>query len=185
MPLVLVKETGSGSTTANSYADATDGDSYHLGHLYAIDWTGAAAGIKDAALVMATRLIDSLYQFHGKRANDTQALQWPRIYARDPDRLQSPTPIRLTSWSIYFDTTVIPVLLKNATCETARELIKLDRTADPDGEGLHQFALVGVINMSFNVADRRPIIPHVALGMLSKLGDLLREKSGTARLVRV
>ena len=35
MPLVLVKEDGSGLTAANSYASVADGDAYHLGHLYA------------------------------------------------------------------------------------------------------------------------------------------------------
>lgn len=51
---------------ANSYADAVDGDAYHDRHLYATAWTGATADRKAAALVMATRLIDSQFQFNGK-----------------------------------------------------------------------------------------------------------------------
>jgi hypothetical protein len=184
MPLVLVKETGAGLSNANSYADAADGDTYHLGHLYATSWTAATTANKEAALVMASRLIDSSYQFKGWRSNDGQALQWPRIYARDPDRLDSPFPVRLTPFGEYYDPDTVPKLIKDATCETARALIVADRTTDPDGEGLHQFALVGVLNVSFDADDRRPMIPHLALAMLSKLGQLVNEHVGTARLIR-
>jgi len=184
MPLVLVKETGAGLANANAYANAADGDSFHLGHLYATDWTGASTATKEAALVMATRVIDSLYAFKGYRANDGQALQWPRVYARDPDRLESPIPVRLLVAGDFFDELSIPKLLSDATCETARALIIADRTGDPDGEGLNQFALTGVLAIQFNVKDRRPMVPHLALAMLSKLGALIEELQGTARLIR-
>ena len=68
MALTLIKEDGTGRSDANSYADVADGDSYHDGHLYASAWTGATADKKAAALVMATRLIDSQFQFNGSRA---------------------------------------------------------------------------------------------------------------------
>lgn len=184
MPLTLVKETGAGLTNSNSYASAADGDTYYLGHLYATNWTTATTANKEAALVMATRIIDESYQFSGKRANDTQALQWPREYARDPDRLVSPVPARLTVWDEYFNNNVVPNLLRDAVIETARCLIITDRTTDPDGEGLHQFALTGVLAISFNASDRRPVIPHLALVMLTKLGDLISERNGVSKLVR-
>ena len=66
MALTLVKEDGTGKPDANSYADVTDGDAYHDGHLYATAWTGATVDRKAAALVMATRLIDSQFQFNGR-----------------------------------------------------------------------------------------------------------------------
>ena len=44
MALTLKKEDGSGFSDANAYADVTDGDAYHEGHLYASAWTGASAG---------------------------------------------------------------------------------------------------------------------------------------------
>src|SRR5438045_2145977 len=86
MPLILVKEDGTGKVDANSYADATDGDAYHDGHLYASAWTAATAPNKEKALVFATRLIDSQFQFNGWRSNDEQALQWPRDHCPDPDK---------------------------------------------------------------------------------------------------
>ena len=85
MALILIKETGAGLANANAYANAADGDAYHDGHLYATAWTAASAANKDAALVMATRLIDAQFQFDGGKVNETQALQWPRENCHDPD----------------------------------------------------------------------------------------------------
>ena len=85
MALTLIKEDGTGKVDANSYAAAADGDAYHDGHLYASAWTAVAADRKAAALVMATRLIDSQHQFNGFKAYECQALQWPRMSCPDPD----------------------------------------------------------------------------------------------------
>ena len=65
MALTLIKEDGTGLANANSYADATDGNAYHEGHLYATAWNAATTGQKEAALVMATRLLDGEFQFFG------------------------------------------------------------------------------------------------------------------------
>ena len=55
MTLTLIKEDGSGLATANAYADASDGDADHEGHLYATAWTAATAANREKALVMASR----------------------------------------------------------------------------------------------------------------------------------
>ena len=86
MALTLIKEDGTGKVDANSYADHGGWRLLFRGHLYASAWTAATATKKAAALVMATRLVDSQYQFNGFRAHDTQALQWPRERCPDPDR---------------------------------------------------------------------------------------------------
>ena len=85
MPLTLIKETGDGLVDANSYADTADGAAYHDGHLYPAPWTAATSETQEAALVMATRLIDALFHFKGFRRLSTQALQWPRRWVPDPD----------------------------------------------------------------------------------------------------
>src|SRR3954454_4595815 len=86
MALTLIKEDGTGKVDANSYADAADGDAYFDGHFYAGVWLAATSNDKEICLVMATRLIDSQFQFNGWRAHDGQALQWPRERCPDPDR---------------------------------------------------------------------------------------------------
>ena len=172
MSLTLIKETGAGLTDANSYANVTDGDAYHDGHLYATAWTGATTASKSAALVMASRLIDAEFQFNGVRAIVGQALAWPRRVCPDPD----------SGDMLAFN--AIPGLVVNATCELARELLIADRTASPAGEGL-SYQNVGSTQTGYNKSDTRPIIPAVVQAMLSKYGALIKSRSGAVRLVRV
>jgi hypothetical protein len=182
--MTLIKEDGTGKVDANSYADVAEGDAFHEAHLYATDWTGASAGNKAIALVFATRLVDAHYQFRGFKAHDTQALQWPREFARDDDALRTRGIAGLSQRDEYFADNIVPKLLRDATIETARELIKSNRTDDPDGEGLATMALTGTMSMTFDKSDRRPVIPHVAQAMLSKLGEYLSRRSGPMKLVR-
>lgn len=175
MALTLIKEDGTGRSDANAYANAADADAYHEGHLYATAWTGATAAKKEAALVMATRLIDSQFQFDGGKLNEAQALQWPRDNCHDPDA---------DGWGGgTVASNVVPKLVLQATCEMARELIVADRTAAPAGEGI-KYANVGTTQTGYDKSDTRPVISRVAQAMLSKYGTLLNRKGGTVRLVR-
>jgi hypothetical protein len=177
MALTLIKEDGTGLADANAYANADDGDAYHEGHLYASAWTGASAGAKDAALVMATRLIDALFQFNGVRTKAAQALQWPREDCPDPDA----NPESVGQRFVLSD--VVPKAVVDATCETARALLIEDRTANPLGEGL-KFSSLGDLQQSFDKNDRKPMIPRLALAMLTKFGALPGQRSGAVKLVR-
>jgi len=173
MPLTLIKETGAGLANANSYASAADGDAYYDGHLYATAWTAAILANKEKALVFATRLIDSQFQFNGVKAHETQALQWPREACLDRDAPDG--------WAAS-DT--VPVCLRDATCEMARELLILDRTGAPTGEGL-RYEVDGTIQKGYDKRDRRPILSYVTQGLLAKYGSLLKSRSGSVRLTRV
>ena len=175
MALTLIKEDGTGKADANSYASAADGDAYHDGHLYATAWTSAAADRKAAALVMATRLIDSQYQFGGTKANDGQALQWPREDCHDPDA---------DGWNGgTVAGNAVPKAVADATCEMARELLIADRTAAPAGEGL-KYLNDGATQTGYDKQDARPIISHVAQAMLAKYGALIKSTSGAVSLIR-
>ncbi|MEO6035824.1 MAG: DnaT-like ssDNA-binding protein [Verrucomicrobiota bacterium] len=176
MALILIKESGTGLPDANAYADAADGDAYFDGHLYAMAWTAASAGNKDAALVFATRLIDAEYQFYGFTTKAAQALSLPRQRCPDPDG---------ESGEIGFlPSDAIPKEVLQATCEMARELLILDRTAAPLGEGL-KYQNVGSDQTGYSKTDVRPIISHVAQALLAKFGTLIKSKSGSVSLVRV
>ena len=194
MALTLVKETGSGLASANSYADVTDGDSYFEGHLYASAWVAALTATKTAALVMATRLVDSQFQFNGFRSNEGQALQWPRERCPDPDRnlvtISALSPV-LTN---YVPSTSVPKAVVWAVCEMARELLLEDRTAAPAGEGISSSqssssshdASGGTstqTSISYSKEDTRPVMSRVAQAMLAKYGGLIGG-SGTVRLLR-
>ena len=171
MALTLIKEDGTGKVDANSYANAADGDAYHDGHLYATAWTAATLANKEKALVMATRLIDAEYQFNGVKANDGQALQWPREDCQDPDG------------SDVLASNIVPRVVLDATCEMARELLVADRTAAPLGEGL-RYENIGTTQTGFDKSDTRPVISHVAQAMLAKLGAVIKSRSGAVRLIR-
>ena len=172
MPLTLIKEDGTGKADANTYANVADGDAYHAGHLYASAWTAATADNKAVALVMASRLIDAEYQFGGTRAVASQALQWPREDCPDPDA------------GDMVAETIVPKAVVEAACELARELIIVDRTAAPAGEGLKYYNNAGV-QTGYDKADTRPIIPAVVQALLAKYGALIKSKSGSVKLVRV
>ena len=171
MALTLIKETGAGLSNANAYADAADGDAYHDGHLYASAWTGATLADKEKALVMATRLIDGEYQFAGWKASTEQALQWPRMSCLDPDGAED------------LPEDAVPRAVADATCELARELLVVDRTATPEGEGL-KYDNTGTTQRGYDKNDKRPVISRVAQALLAKYGGLLKSRSGAVRLVR-
>ena len=184
MPLTLIKEDGTGKADANAYADVADGNAYHDGHLYATAWTGATDDQKTTALVMASRLIDSEYQFNGLRSVDSQALQWPRVNCLDPDKAPIPILTSLLLVDPFVPFSIVPKQVVQATCEMARELLVADRTAAPVGEGLKYYNQSGT-QTGYDKTDRRPVISPVAQALLDKFGSLIAGKSGAVRLVRV
>ena len=195
MALTLIKEDGTGRADANSYADVADGDAYFDGHLYASAWANADADRKAAALVMATRLIDSQFQFNGSRTSAAQALQWPRAECVDPDKGLVTLSALLPILSNFVPYDSVPAAVVQATCEMARELLIADRTAAPPGEGLSATqtsqathnATEGSSSQSsttYSKEDTRPVISKVAEAMLSKFGAPVSGGSGSVRLIR-
>ena len=183
--LLLIKEDGSGLANANAYASAADGDAYHDGHLYASAWTAATSGSKEAALVMATRLLDSQFQFNGFKRSSLQSLQWPRQMCVDPDNIGGVVPGLMFIKGPYLDETKVPAMVVSATCELARELLKTDRTDDPDGEGLRTMRIEGALTLNFDAKDRQPPVTRLVQVMLSKVGEYIGQTNGMVRLVRV
>ena len=78
---------------------------------------------------------------------------------------------------------IVPKPVVEATCETARELLIVDRTAAAVGEGL-RYANVGTTQTGYDKKDTRPVISHVAQAMLAKFGALIKSRSGSVMLVR-
>ena len=163
MALTLIKEDGTGRIDANSYASVADGDAYHDGHLYATPWTTATTANKEKALVFATRLIDAEWRFRGAKRSAAQSLQWPRSDSPDPD---------IDGETVADNLVPRPVVA--AACEQARELILLDRTANPLGEGLLSSKL-GDTAQTFDKTDRRPILSRLVQSLLAKYGVTVRD----------
>jgi len=78
----------------------------------------------------------------------------------------------------------VPKSVVQAACELARELIIVDRTAAPAGEGLKYYNDAGK-QTGYDKTDTRPIIPAVVQALLAKYGALIKSKSGSVKLVRV
>ena len=184
MALVLIKEDGSGLAGANSYASAADGDAYHLGHSYASAWTGATTAQKEAALVMATRLIDAYMEFGGEKNVSGQALQWPRYGCVDMDRGGGGTGV-LSGWVVRlgcFSSAAVPACVVAATCEMARELLSDDRTAEWAGQGLLSSG-VGAVKQVFDRLGKPTVLSRVTMALLRKVGYAV-EGGCAVRLVR-
>ena len=184
MALTLIKEDGTGKTDANSYADLTDGNAYHDGHLYATAWTAASDAQKAVALVMASRLIDAEFQFNGTRTNAVQGMQWPRARCPEPDAIHVPLQVLLPIPSDFVRFDSVPKAVVEATCEMARELLIADRTAAPAGEGLKYYNNAGV-QTGYDKTDRRPVLSRVVMVTLAKYGVPMSATSGMTKLQRV
>ena len=105
--------TTAGSATANSFASLTDFETYCDARLNASAWSDASESDQSRALIEATRDLN-LLAYIGYPVTTTQALQWPRVNAIDPDQV----------WMVYFGTSTIPQRTINATCELALQYLK-------------------------------------------------------------
>ena len=208
MSLTITQEDGTGKADANSYASVSDCDAYHEGHLYIKFWDEASDTSRIAALVMATRLIDAEYQFNGVRTLAAQALEWPRMDCPEPSGTTAQfvaaggSPITpkyiIPGGSGKIITMLNPMLVPGnivprsvveATCELARELLTVDRTAAWAGEGLKYDNIsattgVGAQQIGYDATTRPPVIPRVVQAMLAKYGSMFSAKSGAVRLMR-
>jgi hypothetical protein len=97
----------------------------------------------------------------------------------------------------FVPSTLVPQGVAFAVCEMARELLIVDRTAAPPGEGIDSVATAHATHAAtgtgsdstssttkYDKSDTRAIICRVAQAMLLKYGALVDGASGAVRLVR-
>ena len=112
--MTLIVETGSGSSTAESYISVADADTYHINHGNAT-WATLTTTVKEQLLRKATDYMVAVYRlkWDGYRYINTQALDWPRIYV----------PVRdicsVNAFPQYVDFDVVPAQVKNGCAELA------------------------------------------------------------------
>lgn len=100
----LVVETGTGSSTANSYCTRAFADAYFLARANP-DWLRKPEDARDSALIKGTQYIDDEYTWTGVKGTKAQALEWPQSGADDGE--------------YAVDTDEIPVRVQQATAESA------------------------------------------------------------------
>lgn len=162
--MALVVETGSGSSTAESYISVADADTYFdskrgPASTYAADWDAVATteAIKEACLRWATRLIDKGWVWDGQKSTTTQALKWPRSYVLDDEGEE-------------IDGDVIPADLKYAVAELARALLVDPERVEDQEVGLSSLG-VGSIQLVFDKFDRAGALPRPVKDLLSSFGS--------------
>lgn len=183
MALTLVVETGGGLANANSYASLAEADAYHEAHLYASTWQTMTTPEKTAALVWATRLLDEQIAWYGYKATTVQALRWPR--GGVPERDADIDAAYAALYGYILPSNVIPVWLKNATAELARQLKATDRTADVETVGYSQIS-VGSISLTIDKNDKKNLLPDAVVSMVEPYGCVQRASSiRTVSLLRM
>jgi hypothetical protein len=129
------------------------------------------ASQREAALIMATRLLDSAMEWKGWKTEETQALRWPRTGVANPDGAQ-------------FDPDTYPFLLEHATVELALVLLTRDTTARPTALGLGVTEVkLGPMSAKIDSKAQEDAIPQSILSILSPLGSIESEASTGSRVV--
>lgn len=83
----IVVEDGTGLTNSDAYISVADADTYHTNYTGSASWSAASTAVKEIAIRNATQYLDLKYGqlWHGRRTNETQALDWPRYGLVDKD----------------------------------------------------------------------------------------------------
>lgn len=141
-----------GTTTANSYISVADADVYFGNSLYATAWANLTDSDTDTdtkckALISATRLLDSKYEFDGTKTDNDQALSFPRYGIVNRD-------------GYSYDSDMLPKSLQNATAELALTLLTnaTGTYADPETAGIARVK-AGTIDVVFDKEDRSNSVP--------------------------
>lgn len=168
-----------GAADANSYADVTFADDYFDTRLGSSAWkVGNSDENKEASLIQATRILDADYDWVGYRHDDVQALGWPRSFAPNPD----------TRWITldgqYIDNTIIPIQVKQATCELAISIVtSIGYTGDVNDLRNIQ---VGPIKLGINTLTSTYAIPKTVMELLRRWGKYQGGSGGsTIKTVKV
>lgn len=171
--MTLIVETGSGSSTAESYLSVADADAFHAKAGDPAAWASATTTEKEIALRQATQYIDDRYarQWRGHRVQQAQALRWPRYGDADDD-------------GFALDGTSIPQKLKDAVATVALEILGGASpfvTETTPGDLTAKSITVGSISISKSFAGAQGSQPKFAqaLSMLTSLitSGLVRERA--------
>lgn len=147
--MALVVEDGSGKADADSYLSVADADALAAERGSPTAWTALTSPAKESALRYATEWLDGKYVWAGTITYSTQALGWPRTYARDEEG----------RWP---DSDVMPERVKVATYEVALVHAQSALNTYLERGGAVRSEKVGPIDVEyFDFAAAEPALPHV------------------------
>jgi hypothetical protein len=157
--MALTLDATAGSASSNSYATLASASDYLQQNIHTYTaWSSLSTANAEACLIWATTLLDSKISWNGSKAEDEQALRWPRISITDPD-------------GYAVDDETVPKFLIEATAEYARWLSVEDRTAESPTKGFSRLE-AGGIAAYINAKDRPTLIPPIVFDMITAYGTL-------------
>ena len=115
--MAFTVETGSIVANANSYVSIADANTYFTDRGSPTEWDSAYESDRKAALIYATTWLDQNISWYSSIQDLDQTLGWPRINFFDREG------------RTIGGTGVIPVPIKNATCELALQWLREDFTS--------------------------------------------------------
>lgn len=162
------------SPTANSYLTEAEANTILTEQwLNADAWVAALTAKREAALIMATALMDSSFLYDGSRTSTEQALRLPRVGMVDQD-----------DYPIDHDT--IPKLAKKACAVFANYLLTSNRMADPELVGLGiSSASLGPMSVTIDPGQVKALIPKDVVLIMEPLADLDPAASSGMRMVKL
>ena len=166
---------------SNSYVDLPYAEAYAESRLGSSVWTDEGDDdVKATTLIHSTRVLDSVYDWNGWLANDTQALRWPRDGALNYDQAFGPNSMYDfdSTLTAYYDRTIIPKPVKDATCELAISLLTSGsyKATIQDLKDVK----VGPLRVDFNLAAQSYSVPNPVIEMLRHMGTFGGMSGGNA-----
>ena len=155
-----------GGSASNSYCSLIEADAYFADRLNGSTFTGQPEGIREKALVTATRRIDE-ETFVGTKVNLDQRLQWPRFNVYDEDGL-------------IVSHESIPERVKQAVYMTAFELMRTDFLQETYMDNFSFFS-VGSVQLKQFTPQSAGKLPAEALRLLRRF---MTSGSSGGRLIR-
>lgn len=156
--------------SATSYVTEEYASSYFHSHVYGSAWFGYSSTLQKNALITASRMLDDYVMWKGYKADEDQALRWPRYGVLDEDGYD-------------INSSTIPVAVKRATCELATYLrgqkaAGSDPTTVPDTKGFKMLK-VGELQLEVDKEDRDSgsVLPDPVVIMLEPFG-IIRKRGG-------
>lgn len=149
--------TTAGASNANGYVTLAVANQYHEDRPpVSTTWAVASDAEKTAAIIWATKMLDSLIDWEGSVVDDTQVLDWPRYGMIYPS-------------GYGVDSASIPTGLQEAAAEFARQLLVSDRAGDSDVEAQGITSIkAGPVSLQFKDSIYSKIMPDAVFHMLPR-----------------
>jgi len=164
-----------GAANANAYCTLAFAEQYQLDRpAVGTTWSAATSDQKNAAILWATLLMDSLWDWTGHTTDTTQVLQWPRQGM-----------LKRTGWE-YVDVHTIPTELQQATAEYARQLLAGDLAGNSDIETQGITSLrAGPVALTFKDSVIAKPVPDTVFNLIPPSWGSVRSRvGGFSRLAR-